>query len=88
MTFNQIVNNIIAILNLVVFLALALALFWFLYGLVGYLANSGNEEKRKDSISYIINGIIGLFIMLAIWSILYILTGTFGLGFGVPQISV
>lgn len=86
MTFSSIVSNIINLLDRVVILVIAIAVVWFLYGLVGYLANSGNEEKRKDSISYMINGIIGLFVMFAIWGIVYLITSFFGLSFGIPQI--
>ena len=86
MTFADIVANIINILEYVILAIIAIAVAGFMYGLVGYLANSGNEEKRKDSINYIIAGIVGLFVMFAIWGIVALVANSFGVGIGIPQI--
>jgi len=40
----------------------------------------GDEEKIKEGKQFIIFGLIGLFIMVAVWGIIASLQGTFGLG--------
>jgi membrane protein DedA with SNARE-associated domain len=88
MSFAELISRIINILDrYVTSTIIALALLVFLWGLIGYLANSGNEEKRKDSINYIIAGLIGLFVMVAIWGIVELVTRTLGSPLGIPQIG-
>jgi uncharacterized membrane protein YidH (DUF202 family) len=84
--FATTVNRLIGYSNNIVVLIIGLGLVVFLYGLFGYISNSDNEDKRSESISYIIAGIIGIFVMVSVWSILKILTGTFGVGFEIPKI--
>jgi hypothetical protein len=87
MTFAGLVNNFLEILKWVVILGTAVALISFLMGLVGYLINSGDEAKRKDSIAYMITGIIGLTVIVGLWGIVSIIMGTFGSGLIIiPQI--
>jgi predicted DNA repair protein MutK len=85
--FSGLVNKIISYADSIVLLIVALALVVFLYGLFTYLVNSDDEGKRKDSISYIIAGLIGLFVMTAVWGLLSLLTGTFGVGLEIPRIK-
>jgi len=86
MTFESVVRNIVGILDGVVIAIMALALVAFLYGLVGYIANAGSEEKRRESIKYIIGGIIGLFIMVSLWGIIDVLGSSFWVDIGIPQL--
>ncbi len=86
MTLRTIVNNFISILRPVAVLIVASAVLIFLYGLLGYITNSADESKRKESIQYIIYGIFGLFLMVSIWGLVAILTNTFGISFGIPVI--
>jgi uncharacterized membrane protein len=87
MSFARVVNNIIAVLGNLSFLILALAILIFLYGLVGYIANSGDESKRKESVQYIIYGIFGIFVMVATWGLVSLLAGFIGENVGIPQIK-
>ena len=86
-TFASLVDNLIVTIGFFVPLVIAMALAVFLYGLVIYLNSSGSEEKRKDSIHYIVLGIVGLFVMLAVWALVSLLSNTFGFPVGIPQIS-
>ncbi len=85
--FSGLVNHIISYASGIVAVIIALALVVFLYGLVGYISNSDDEDKRSESISYMTAGLIGLFVMVSVWGILNILTDTFGVNFEVPQIT-
>jgi len=88
MPLKKFVDNIIAFLDQIILLIIALGITVFLYGLVVYIASSGNKEKRKESIRYITAGIIGLFIMVAFWAVTNIFSGTFfGTNVAIPQIK-
>ena len=41
----------------------------FLWGVVKYVIAQGDEKKLAEGRKYIIYGLIGLFVMLAMWSI-------------------
>lgn len=87
MDFKGLVVKIIGILDWVVVILGGFALLVFLYGVLMYIINSGDESKRKESIQYIVYGVIGLFVIISVWGLVNILSGTFGLEFGVPKIS-
>jgi uncharacterized membrane protein len=88
MTFKTIVENLISILKLTVPILIGLAVVMFLYGLFVYVVNSGDESKRKEGVQYIIYGLVGLFVMIAMWALAGILSNFFGTGFAVPQIAI
>lgn len=86
MTFADIIKNIITFLGNLILLIIAIAVLIFFYGLVGYITNAGDESKRKESVQYIIYGIFGLFVMVAVWGLVALLSGFIGERVGVPQI--
>lgn len=87
MKFVDIINNLIAVLQNVVVLIIALAVAVFLWGIFQYIANYGDESKRKESVQYMIYGIIGLFVMVSVWGLVYFLSGFIGENIGIPQIK-
>lgn len=54
----------------------------FLYGMVMFLWNSGEQSHDYKSAGrqHMLWGIVGMFIMVSFWSIIAILDNTFGLG--------
>lgn len=64
----------------------ALATVAFIWGVIQYYLNPDNEEKRKKGKSFIIGGLIALFVMLSVWGLVGILTNTFKLGNTIPQL--
>lgn len=64
------------IINPIIFLLFALAAVYFLYGLAQYLLSPNNEEVRKKSKSVMLWGLVGLFIMVAVFGIMRIILGT------------
>ncbi len=64
------------IINPIIILVFALAVVYFIYGLALYFLNPDNEEIRKTSKSKMIYGIIGLFIMTAVFGIEKIILNT------------
>lgn len=65
------------IINSVVPMLVALAVIGFIYGIIKYFLNPDNEEKRKDGKSFMLWGIVTLFVMVSIWGLVGILSNTF-----------
>lgn len=66
------------IINPIIYFLFAVAMVYFLYGLAQYLMSPDNEEVHKQSKSHMLWGVIGLFIMVAVFGIEKLLLGTFG----------
>ena len=67
------------IINPLILLLFALAMVYFLYGLVEFIANANNDEKRTSGKSHMLWGIIGLTIMMGVWFILRVILSTLGI---------
>lgn len=66
------------IINPLIVFMFALAIVYFLYGLMQYLLSPDNEEIRRNSKQHMLWGIIGMFIMIAVFGIMNILLTTLG----------
>ena len=67
------------IINPLIGLLFALAIVYFLYGVFEFLSNQENEEKKTTGKSHMIWGIIGITIMMGVWTILGIVLATLGI---------
>lgn len=63
--------------NYIVPFIFALALIAFIWGVMQYYLNPENEEKRSKGKEFIVGGLIALFVMVSVWGLVNILTGTF-----------
>ncbi len=63
------------------------AVIAFLYGVVTYIFNAGNEEKREEAQMFILYGLIGLAVMTTLWGLVRIFAGTFGFPIGLPSLK-
>ena len=70
----------------VVPLLFSLAVAGFIWGIMQYYLNPGNEEKRKKGKDFIVGGLIALFVMTSMWGIVKIFTTTFDTGNTMPQL--
>lgn len=61
-------------------LAIALELMLFIVGIIRYVSNAENEEKRNEGNKFIGWGIIALFVTISIWGILGLVANTVQLG--------
>lgn len=66
----------------------AIAAAAFIWGIISYYMNPENEEKRKKGKSFIIGGLIALFVMTSMWGIVRIFSGTFDLDTAIPTLDV
>ena len=85
--FGELVTLIInSILKPLVTLIFGFAFVMFLWGMFQYIraANEGGKEEARNTILY---GLIGLFVMVSVWGLVRILTGTFDVSFVVPQLQ-
>ena len=69
-------NN--AIVNPLIGLLIAMAVVWFIWGLVQFIWGAQSEEGRETGKRNMIWGIFGLFVMIAVFGILSLLLNTFG----------
>jgi len=83
-TFAETINNLseliqytLTMINLlipVIFGAAVLAFFW---GIIKFISSGGDETARKEARHFIVYGIVGLFVMVSVWSLVAILKNTF-----------
>ena len=73
-TFLSNVNS--QIINPLIVFLFALALVYFLYGMVEFISNGGNDEKKTVGKSHMLWGVVGLTIMMGVWAILNMILNT------------
>ncbi|PIQ31318.1 MAG: hypothetical protein COW61_03950 [Candidatus Yonathbacteria bacterium CG17_big_fil_post_rev_8_21_14_2_50_46_19] len=71
------INDII--LNPIIVLFFAIALIVFMAGVLKYIKNADNEKARTEGGLHIVWGIVGMFIMIAVYGILHLVAKTFGI---------
>ncbi len=58
------------IINPVIGLMTALAVLYFVWGIVKYIQNAGDESKAKEGKSIMTYGILALFVLFSFWGII------------------
>ncbi len=71
------------ILNRVIPILMIIATIVFLWGVIRYITAQGDEDKVGEGRKFIVFGLIGLFIMVAIWGVVRALVSQFGVGGGI-----
>lgn len=64
------------IINPLIILLFALAVAYFTYGVLKFVLNAENEEKRTEGKNAMLWGIVGLVIMIGVWTILNLVLNT------------
>lgn len=78
---NDVAEKSVNIGNLIVELAISLAVLFIIVNVVRYLiAGSDDEDARKKGGDAILYGVIGLFAILSIWGLVYLLSNSFQFG--------
>lgn len=67
---DQIINPLIAVL-------VGVALLVFIWGIIEFIAKSGNEEALNTGKKHMLWGIVGFAIMIGVWGIVRILQSLF-----------
>lgn len=66
------------ILNPLIALMFAIAVLYFLWGMLEFIQGAADPKARETGRSHMIWGIIGLFIMISVYGILNIIINTLG----------
>ena len=75
--------------NIIVPVLFAVAFIVFLYGAFKtFILGAGSEEVAKEGKSLMLWGLIGFFVMVSIWGLVNILTGTISFGNNTGPTSV
>lgn len=79
--FSSLVNTIIsAVLNPLIALFIGAAVVYFLWGVLKYVRQSGDEKAREEGRKMIVYGLIAIFVMVSVWGLVNVLSGTFQFG--------
>lgn len=73
------------IINPLILFLFALAVLYFLYGCLEFFFNQMNEEKKTAGKSHMLWGVIGIAIMLGVWTILGVIMNTFNIDYINPE---
>jgi succinate dehydrogenase/fumarate reductase cytochrome b subunit len=77
---NSFIGNVdTMIINPLILLLFALAVVYFLYGVLEFVMNQENEEKKTTGKSHMLWGVVGITIMLGVWTILGMVINTLGI---------
>ncbi|OGI92187.1 hypothetical protein A2933_01295 [Candidatus Nomurabacteria bacterium RIFCSPLOWO2_01_FULL_46_18] len=78
--FQDLIIYVISIINnAIIPLVFAIALVLFIWGVVQYVINAQDTEKKAKGRQFMIWGIIALTVMLTVWGLVAVLGRTFGL---------
>lgn len=77
-TIEDIITMLQTIVNVIIPLFMTVAVAVFLWGIIMYITAGGDAEKEKAARGYIIYGIIGLFVLVAFWGLVTVITSSFG----------
>lgn len=82
---DDIFNLVENILGKLAPMLIAIAVIVLLVAIINYIRAGEDEEKRGKAKSLMIYGIIGLFVMVSIWGLVAILSGTLNLNNEIPD---
>lgn len=78
---NSVAQKATNIGDLIIKIAISLAVLWIIVSVVKYLVlGADDEEARKKGGQSILYGVIGLFVILSIWGLVFLLTNSFKFG--------
>ncbi|MCX6753079.1 MAG: hypothetical protein NTW62_01870 [Candidatus Nomurabacteria bacterium] len=82
-SLDQFIKNVDKlIINPLIILLFGLATAYFFWGVFKLISNTDNEKARSDGKKHMLFGIVGITIMLAVWTILGIITNTLNISSG------
>ncbi len=76
-TFVKNVNKLI--INPLIALLFGLAVAYFLYGVFEFISNQTSEEKKTTGKNHMIWGVVGMVIMMGVFTIIGMIKRTFGI---------
>jgi hypothetical protein len=77
-TIDGIISQLIMWVGWIVPALITLAIGYFIWGVIQFISAS-DEEAKKMGRTKIVNGLIGLFVIMAFWGIIAVVKRTFGI---------
>ena len=74
---NGLTTKLTSIGNTLIGILISLAVIWIIWEVVQFVIHSSDPAKRSEVGKGILWGVVGLFVILSIWGLVNILTGTF-----------
>lgn len=81
----SIVREVGRIVELIIPLLIAIALVYFIVGVIKYITAGADETKRTEARNTMLYGIIGLFVIVAVWGLVDVIARTFDVDTGGSQ---
>lgn len=84
----SILITILSIMNVVIKVLVAFAILMIIWGVIQFIISGtkGDEEARKKATGTIMYGVLGLFVITAMWGLVAVLKNTFGVSGGTAAI--
>lgn len=76
----DLINILRQILNIAIPILIAIAVIYFVVNVIKFITSDG--DMRDDAKNGIIRGIIGIFVIVALWGIIGFLSKSLGIGIG------
>ncbi|MFA6386347.1 MAG: pilin [Candidatus Paceibacterota bacterium] len=77
-TISNILDTLVNYLGYIVPALITIAVIYFIWGVITFMTSS-DEEAKKMGRTKIINGLIGLFVIVAFWGIIGVVKNSFGI---------
>ena len=77
---DSIIQTLIRYISYVIPVLITVAVIYFIWGVITYMTSKDDEEAKKAGRTKIINGLIGLFVIVAFWGIIGVVKNSFGIG--------
>ena len=69
MTISQLLGNVEAVFRQLIGILFVVATVVFIWGVIQYVIAGGDEDKLSNEKNVIVRGLIGLLVMMTMWSI-------------------
>ncbi len=79
---NSVANGVYGVVPSLVALLVGLAVVYFLWGLVVFVANAGSDQARTEGKKSMVWGIIFIFAIVSVWGLVSLLRTVSGIGNG------
>lgn len=76
-SLKELIERFVEIIEFTFPVLAGVALAFFLYGLVDFIANADNEQKRIKGKNLMTWGVVALFVMVSMWGLVNMLHNTF-----------
>lgn len=80
-TFTTILSTIGGLINQIIPILIAGALAYFIYGVIKFVISTDADDKEAAR-KVVVQGVIGLFVIVSVWGLVGVVQSTFGVGTG------